>query len=176
MAMTRRGVSRVLDVMRARNERAPGSPGLGQHLHPELGTLSLLEPQAEHVAVALDGDSQREVAGAALHRAALADLEHERVEEDHRVDVLQRPVAHSRTSSMTASVTLEISSRPTFTPVDLLQMRLDVAHRQAAEVERQDLVVEPLQAPLALLDDLRLEAGVTIARASIGTLPCSVLR
>ena len=66
---------------------------LGQHLHPELGALGFLKPHPEHVAVAVDGDPQREVAGAALHPAALADLEHQRVEEDDRVDVLQRPLA-----------------------------------------------------------------------------------
>ena len=37
-------------------------------------------------------DPQREVARAALHAAAVADLEHQRVEEHDRVDVLQRPL------------------------------------------------------------------------------------
>jgi hypothetical protein len=51
----------------------------------------LLEPEAEDVAVALEGDPQGQVARAAPDRATLADLEHQRVEEDHRVDVLQWP-------------------------------------------------------------------------------------
>ena len=37
-------------------------------------------------------------------------------------------------------------------------MRLDVPRRHAAAIQRQDLVVEPLKAALALADDLRLEA------------------
>ena len=61
---------------------------IGQHLHPELGALGLLKPQAEHVAVAVERDPQRQVAGAALHAAALADLQHQTVEEHDRVDVL----------------------------------------------------------------------------------------
>jgi hypothetical protein len=57
-----------------------------------LAPLGLLKPHAEHVAVTVERDSQRQVAGAALHAAALADLQHQRVEEDHRVDVLKRPL------------------------------------------------------------------------------------
>jgi hypothetical protein len=44
-------------------------------------------------------------------------------------------------------------------------VRLDVAHAQAACVERDDLLVEPIKAPLALLDDLRLKAPVAVAGA-----------
>jgi hypothetical protein len=42
-------------------------------------------------------------------------------------------------------------------------MRLDVARGEPAAVERQDLVVEPLEPALALADDLRLKAPVPIA-------------
>jgi hypothetical protein len=65
---------------------------LAEDLHPELGALRLLEPDPEHVTVALDGDAEGEVAGLALHRAALADLQDEGVEEDHGVDVVERPL------------------------------------------------------------------------------------
>jgi hypothetical protein len=41
---------------------------------------------------------------------------------------------------------------------------LDLPHRQAAGIERDDLVVETVQAGLALGHDLRLEAAVAIAR------------
>jgi len=43
-------------------------------------------------------------------------------------------------------------------------VRLNVAHRQPAAIEREDLVVEPDDAALALTDDLRLKAPVPIAR------------
>jgi hypothetical protein len=52
---------------------------LGQHLHPELGALRFLKAHPERVTVAVDGDPEREVAGAALHGPAFADLEHQRV-------------------------------------------------------------------------------------------------
>src|SRR5439155_4828363 len=108
---------------------------------------------------------------------ALTDLEDERVEEDDRVDVVERPllplahVLHDRVGDPADQVAADADA------VDLGQVRLDVARRQAARVEREDLVVEPLEAPLPLPDDLRLEAALAIPRRfdphrSTGT--CSV--
>lgn len=49
-------------------------------------------------------------------------------------------------------------------PVDFGQVRADVAGRhQHAGVERQGLVVEPFEPPLALFDDLRVKAPGAIA-------------
>src|SRR6266566_1741195 len=88
---------------------------------------------------------KREVAGPALHRPALTDLEDERVEEDDRVDVIERPllpladVVHDRVGDPADQVAAHLDA------VDLGQVRLDIARRQAARVEREDLVVEPLE-------------------------------
>ena len=49
-------------------------------------------------------------------------------------------------------------------PIDLPQVRLHITDRQPAAVEGEDLLVEPLKAPLALAHNLRLKAPVTIAR------------
>ena len=43
-------------------------------------------------------------------------------------------------------------------------MRLDVARGQSTRIQREDLVVKPLKAPLTLLDDLRIKTAVAIAR------------
>ena len=48
--------------------------------------------------------------------------------------------------------------------VDLEQVRLDIPRREPAAVEREDLLVEPDEPALALRDDLRLKAAVTIPR------------
>jgi hypothetical protein len=102
---------------------------LGEDLHPELRALGFLKPQAEHVALALDGDPEREVAGAALDGTAFADLEHQAVEEDHRVDVVQRSllpgadVVHDRIGDAADQVAADLHA------VDLGQVRLDVARR-----------------------------------------------
>ena len=72
-------------------------------------------------------DRQREVAGLALHRAAVADLQHQRVEEHDRVDVIQRPglpgagVVHDRVGDPADQVAADLDA------VDLLQVRLDIA-------------------------------------------------
>ena len=82
--------------------------------------------------------------------AALADLQHHAVEEHDRVDVLQRPlgpladVVHDRVGHAGDQVAADLHA------VDLLQVRLDVARRQPAAVEREDLLVEPDEPPLAL--------------------------
>ena len=136
---------------------------VGEDLHPELGALGLLKPHPEHVPVALQRDPEREVQRAALHAAAVADLEHHAVQEHDRVDVLQRPLApvahvvHDRVGHAADQVRADIDA------VDLVQVRADVADRQAAAVERQDLVVEPDEPPLTLAHDLRLEAAVAVS-------------
>jgi hypothetical protein len=53
---------------------------IAEHLHPELRALVVLKPQAEHVAVAGHRDAHRDVARAALHAPAIADLEHHAVQ------------------------------------------------------------------------------------------------
>lgn len=43
-------------------------------------------------------------------------------------------------------------------------MRLDLAHRHVAGIQRKDLVVEARPAGLVLLDDLRIEGAMPVAR------------
>ena len=154
----------ALEAVDAADQDVVDAAGLqvGQHLHPELGALVVLEPHAEHLAVAVDRDRERQVAGLALHRAAVTDLQDERVEEHDRVDVVQWPglpgagVFHDRVGHPADQVAADLD------PVDLLQVRLDVSGREAAAVERQDLVVEPFEPPLPLPDDLRLECPLAV--------------
>jgi hypothetical protein len=137
---------------------------VGQDLHPELRALVRLKPHAQHITVAIHPDRHRQVAGPPLDRAAVADLEHQRVEEHDRIDVVQRPrlprprVVHHRVGHPRDQVAANLDA------VDLLQMRLDIPGRQAPRIQREDLVVEPLKPPLTLANDLRLEAPIPIAR------------
>ena len=70
---------------------------------------------------------EREVQRAALHRSALADLQHHAVEEHDRVDVLQRPlgplahVVHHPVGHAADQVAPDLHA------VDLLEVRLDIA-------------------------------------------------
>ena len=65
---------------------------IGENVQPELRALRLLEPQAEHVTLAVEVDAQRDVARLVSDRMPVADLHDQRVEVDDRVDALQRPV------------------------------------------------------------------------------------
>ena len=115
----------------AADQNVPYAAGLqiGEDLHPELGALRLLEPHAEHVALTVERDAEREVQRAALDRAALADLQHHAIEEHDRVDVLQRPLApvahvvHDRVGDAADQIEADLHA------VDLLQVRADVTHR-----------------------------------------------
>jgi len=64
---------------------------IGQDLQPELGALCLLKPHAEHVAVALEVHPDRQITGEVAHCLPVADLDHERVQVEDRVDLLKRP-------------------------------------------------------------------------------------
>jgi hypothetical protein len=137
---------------------------VGEDLHPELRALVGLKPHPEHIALAVHRDRQREVAGTPLDRAAVADLQHHAIEEHDRVDVIQRPglpgarVLHHRVRHPRDQVAANPDA------VDLLQVRLDIARRQAPRIQGQDLVVEPFETPLTLAHDLRLEAPIPVTR------------
>jgi hypothetical protein len=63
----------------------------GQDLQPELGALGALKAHPEDVALAVEVDADRQVAGDVADRLAVADLHDQRVELQDRVDRLQRP-------------------------------------------------------------------------------------
>jgi hypothetical protein len=93
------------------------------------------------------------------------------VQEHDRVDVLQRPlspfahVVHDRVGHLRDQLPADLHA------IDLLQMRLDIPHREPAAIERQDLLVKPDEPPLALADDLRLKAPIPITRSVELDLP-----
>jgi len=135
---------------------------LGQDLHPELRALVGLEPQAENFAVSVEVDPHRHITRLALHTAAVADLQHQRVEEHHRVHVIEWPglpgpgVVHDRVGDLGDQVPADGHT------VDLLQVRADVPGRHPSRVQGEDLLIEPLKTPLALSHDLRFKGPVAI--------------
>src|SRR5262249_58960054 len=99
--------------------------------------------------LALDGDPKRELAGPALHAPALADLQHERVQKEHRVDVVQEAllpladVVHDGVGDAADQVTTDVDA------VQLGKVPLDVPRGQAPPVQGADLVVEAPNPPPA---------------------------
>ena len=131
---------------------------------PELRALGLLPPDPEHVALALDGDPDGEIAGAGADGAVLADLHQQTVEVDDRIHRVQRPgaprgdVLEHGVGDRADRVAADLHA------VELAQVRLDVAHGHAAGVEPEDLLVQPGQPGLALAHELGVEAALAVAR------------
>ena len=142
---------------------APG-PQLVHHLEPELGALGLLDPQPQHLLLALAGDPQRQIHRLVADQPLVPDLDPERIEEHHRIDRIQRTVLpladllEHRVGHPADQV------RRYLNPVELMQVALDLAHRHAARIQRQDAVVEAVEPALALRNDRRLKAAVAVAR------------
>jgi hypothetical protein len=104
--------------------------------------------------------------GLVLDRAVVADLADDRIEEDDRP---HRPgsngrVCHSRTSSITASVILEIRSGGDLNVVDVGQVGPDVTDRHPVDVEADHDLVDAVNPPLPFADDLRLVGAVAVPR------------
>jgi hypothetical protein len=131
---------------------------------PELGALGLLPPDPEDLAVALDGDADRQIAGACPDGTVLADLDHQAIEVGDRVDGVQRPsaprgdVLQDGVGDAADRVALDLHA------VEVAQVRLDIADAHAAGVEAEDPVVQPGQSGLALGHQLGLKAPGAIAR------------
>ena len=60
---------------------------LGHHPQPELGALGLLDPQAQNLFVALNGEAQRQIDRLVADHPLAADFDPERVENDDRISI-----------------------------------------------------------------------------------------
>jgi putative transposase len=129
---------------------------------PELRALGALKPHPEDVALAVEVDADRQVAGVISDRGAVADLHDQRVEIDDRVDAIKRPrlprldVGEDLVGNPGDHVRRDLSA------VELGDVAPDLADRQAACVQRDHLLVKADPARLALGDDLGLKAAVNL--------------
>ena len=133
-------------------------------LSQNLAPLDLLDPEPQHLLLALAGDRQRQVDRLVPDQSLVADLDPERVEEHNRIDRIQRPpmlLAHLLEHRVGHPADQVRRHRDA---VELPQVTLDIAHRHATRIERQDAIVEAVEAALALGHDHRFEAAVAIAR------------
>ncbi len=137
---------------------------LGEDVHPVLGALAAVAgPQAQDLPPALGGDGQGHVDGPVGH-GAVADLHVDGVDEDHRIDGVEGaalPFGHALEDLVGDG---RNGLAGDFGAIDLGQVGLHLAGGQAFRGERDDHLVDAGQALLPLLDDLRFEGAVTVAR------------
>ena len=86
------GVGEALEAVDAGDEDVVDAAALEvvEDGQPELGALGALEPQPQHVTLAVGVDADGQVAVMIAHRLAIADLHDQGVEIDDGVDGLQR--------------------------------------------------------------------------------------
>ena len=142
----------------------PAVAQLGAHPGPELRALSGLNPDPEDVLDPVEVDPDSDVGGAIADLVAVADLHHQRVEVDDRVDLLKRPglprldLLERRVGDLRDRLVGELGAQRA------LQMVADVAHGHPARVQRDDHLVEAAGAPRALRDQPRLERTRPVPR------------
>jgi hypothetical protein len=147
----------------SRGPREAGFAGW-HHPKPELGALGLLDPQAKDLFTAAGADAERQVDRLVADRALVADLHPQGVEDDQRVDRLERAilplgdVLEDGVGHRAHQLGRDVET------VDLGQVTLDLADRQAAGVHRDDLVVEARQPAPVFGDELRIEGREPIPR------------
>src|SRR4051794_32169050 len=117
----------------------------------------LLDPEPEDFLATAGAHAELQVDGLVADRAFVPDLDPERVEEDQRVDRLQRPVpplgdlVQDRLGDGADQLGRDVEA------VELGEVALDLPDREAAGVHRDDPVVEARQPPPVLGDQLRIE-------------------
>lgn len=103
-------------------------------IEPELGVLGLLDPAAQHVALAVGLDAHGQIDGP--DHAVVADLDPQRVEEHHRIHRLERAVlpaqrlGHHFVGDRADEIGRDLSA------LAFGQKRLNLAHAHAAGVSR----------------------------------------
>ena len=123
------------------------------------------QPDAQHVLLAVGVDADRDVGGLVLHDVVVADLDHDRVQEHHRVDRIQRPglpgpdLLQHRVGDPGDGLGRQLGA------VDLLQVVQDVADAHAVRVQADDHVVQAAGDPPGPLgDQQRLERPGPVPR------------
>ena len=136
---------------------------LRQHLQPELRPLTTVAgPQPENVAFTVHGDPDDHV-DRLVPDLPVTDFHHDRVDEQHRIDRVEGPVApvgHLLDHLVGDLGNGVPGDRGT---VNLGEMCRDLPGRQPSCGQRQHDLVDPGQPPLTFLHDLGLEAGIGVA-------------
>ncbi len=142
----------------------PAVAQLGAHPGPELGAFGCLHPDPEYVFDPVEIHPDGDVRGSVADLVAVADFDHQRIEVDDRVDLLQRPrlpgldLVEHRVGDFGDGVVGQLGAQCAG------QVMGDVAHGHPTRIQRDDHVVEAAGAPAALGDQSGLKGPGTVAR------------
>src|SRR5262249_43975376 len=112
------------------------------------------------IAIEREGNINRLIA----HQPVVADLDPQRVEKDYRIKRVERPVLPFPNLIEYCIGNPADQIGRDLDAIQLVQMRLDLAHRKPAAREADAPVVKALDPGLVFGNNLRLEAAVTVAR------------
>ncbi len=101
-----------------RNEDILNAPvlQLGDDLQPELRSFGFRRPHPQHILHPVDRHAERQVNGFVDDPPLGADFDLDGIQIQNGIDGIEGPVRQARTSSRTASVTVEIKLGETSTP------------------------------------------------------------
>lgn len=139
-------------------------PQIVHDLEPEFGAFGLLDPKPENVFLARCSHAQHDVDRLVFDHPLIPDFDSERIEKDHRINRFQRPalpfadLIEDRVGDFADQIGGHLGA------VEFGQMALDLPHRHAPPIKADDLLVEAIDAGLALGDDHRFERAGTVAR------------
>jgi hypothetical protein len=144
---------------------------LSEHPGPKLRPLAGLDPDPQHVLDAVGVDPDRDVGGLVPDGVVVADLHHQRIQVQNRIDRLQRPglprldLLGDRVGDVGDRFVRQLGAQRA------LQMGLDVADRHPARVEADDHVAQTADPALALRHQLRIEGSVAVPRGGQVEVP-----
>jgi hypothetical protein len=137
---------------------------LGAHPSPELRALTGLHPDPQHVLGPIQVDTHGDVRGPVTDLVAIADLHHQRIQVDDRVDLLQRPalpgldLLEHRISDLGDGLVRQLGAQRAG------QVMLDIAHRHPTRVQRNNHLIQAAGTPGALGNQPRLKRPSPIPR------------
>ena len=135
---------------------------LGEDLQPEPGAFGAVAgPDPEDVAFSVHGHAHDDVERRVAH-LPVADLHHDRIDEEHRIERVQR--AGGPLGQLTGDLLGDLRDGVfgDLGPIDLLKVCRDLPGGQAAGREGEHDLINPVQTPLALGHDHRLEGPIPI--------------
>src|SRR5215217_2175958 len=130
-----------------------------QNLAPSVCSI-----HSPRISLVISPNPERHVDGFVADQGLLADLHPQRVKEDQRVDRLERADLPGRDLVQDGICDGADQVGRDLDAIQLTQVPDDLAGAHAARVHRDHLVVEARKAALILGDQLRIEAGLAVAR------------